>query len=156
MARVVDTKHRPLGWSLGVVLYPTLSVESTADEIDAAELAHILELNHFRTYGEAVLAVNGTLQFMFEDGRVEDPDYAFMDDSEVFELMSIQGRLEGIIAPGWDVLEGTHLPTFLNGELPIVRASERWHPREDNAVAQVAQAMYLPLHVADQLYARTP
>ena len=154
VARVVDLQQKLLGWSLCVVLYPTLSPEATDSDIDAAEFAQVLELKHFRTYSEAVIAVNGTLYFMLEDGRVEEPDYAFMDDSEVFELMSVQSSDEQIIAPEWDMLEGTALRAFLEGKQPLVRALEHWHPRQEDAVAQVAESMGLPLHIADQLYAQ--
>ena len=154
VARVVDPQQRQLGWSLCVVLYPTLLSEASAHEIRAAELAHVLELNHFRAYSEAVLAVNGTLQFMLEDGRVEEPEYAFMDDSEVFELMSDQGGDEGTIATEWDTLEGVALRRFLDGTQPLVHPAERWHPRQEDSVAQVAEAMGLPMHIADQLYAQ--
>ena len=154
VARVVDPQQKPLGWSLCVVLYPTLSSEAATDEINAAEIAEVLELNHFHTYTEAVLAVNGTLQFMLEDGRVEEPDYAFMNDSEVFELMSVQGSVEGILAPEWEVLEGAALRRFLDGTQPLVRPAEHWHPRQEDSVAQVAEAMDIPLHIADQLYAQ--
>ena len=154
VARVVDLKHKPLGWCLCVVLYPSLTSDATKEEMDAAEVAHILELNHFHTYSEAVVAINGTLQFMTEDGRVEDPEYAFMNDSDVFELMSIQGSIEGIVAPTWDILEGDVLRRFLTGTQPLARSARRWHPRQEDAVARVAEAMKLPLHVVDQLYAR--
>ena len=154
VARVVDPQQSPLGWSLCVVLYPTLSSEATTDEISAAELAHVVELDHFRVYSEAVLAVNGTLQFMLEDGRVEEPEYAFMNDSEVFELMSVQGSVEGVIAPKWHRLEGAALRRFLGGTQPLVYPAEHWHPRQEDAVIQVADAMGLPVHIADQLYAQ--
>ena len=154
VARVVDSQQKLLGWSLCVVLYPTLSSGATEGEIDAAEFAYTLELKHFRTYSEVVIAVNGTLYFMLEDGRVEEPDYAFMDDSEVFELMSVQSSDEQTIAPEWDMLEGTALRAFLDGKRPLVRALEHWHPRQEDAVAQVAESMELPLHIADQLYAQ--
>ncbi len=154
VARVVDPRQKLLGWSLCIVLYPTLTSEASVDEIDAVETAEILELNHFHTYTEAILAVNGTLQFMLEDGRVEEPDYAFMDNSEVFELMSVQSSVEGIIAPEWEVLEGAALRRFLAGTQPLLRPAERWHPRQEDLVARVAGAMNLPLHVADQVYAQ--
>ncbi len=154
VARVVDTQQKPLGWSLCVVLYPNLLSQATANEIDGTEVAHILELNHFRTYGEAVIAINGTLQFMTNGGRVEEPEYAFIDDSDIFELMSVQSSIEEVIAPDWDILKGTSLRAFLAGKQPLVRALERWHPRQEDSVAQVAEAMELPLHIADQLYAQ--
>lgn len=43
------------------------------------------------------------------------------------------------------------LRKFLDGEQPLVRAPEHWHPHEEDAVAQIAEAMGLPLHV---VYAR--
>ncbi|MEO8395822.1 MAG: hypothetical protein ABI700_22695 [Chloroflexota bacterium] len=156
VASVIDPKRKPLGWALCVVLYPTLSSNASADEVEAAESAHVLELSHFRTYSEAVLAINGTLQFMLEDGRVEDPAYAFLDDSEVFELMSVQGSNEQILMPEWDIQAGDALRSFLDRSQPLMRAREHWHPRQEDAVAQVAEAMELPLHIADQLYARMP
>ncbi len=154
VVQVIDTKQKPLGWTLCVVLYPTLSSEATEEEIEAATVGHILELTHFRTYSEAVLAIKGTLQFMLEDGRIEEPEYAFMNDSEVFELMSVQGSDEQIHTPEWDILENAILRSFLNGKEPLVRAQEHWHPRQEDAIAQVAAAMGLPVHIADQLYAR--
>lgn len=154
VARVVDPQQKPLGWCLCVVLYPAISSEAATEEIDAAEIAEVLELTHFHTYHEAVLAVNGTLQFMLEAGRVEEPEYAFMNDSEVFKLMSVQCSVEHILAPAWEVLEGAVLRRFLNGTQPLVRPAERWHPRQEDAVAKVAETMELPLHLVDQLYAQ--
>ncbi len=84
---------------------------------------------------------------------MEDPEYADLDNSFVFELMSVQGSVEGIISPEWEVLEGDQLRDFLAGKRPLVREREHWHPRQDDPVAQVAAAMGLPVHVADQLYA---
>lgn len=77
-----------------------------------------------------------------------------MDDSEVFELMSIQSSVEEVIAPEWEVLEGAALRRFLDGTQPLVRPAECWHPRQEDSVAQVAEAMNIPLHIADQLYAQ--
>ena len=77
-----------------------------------------------------------------------------MNDWEVFELMSVQGSDEQILMPEWDVLESVALRCFLNGNEPLVRAQEHWHPHQEDAVAQVAEAMELPLHIADQLYTR--
>ena len=68
---------------------------------------------------------------MLVDGRVEEPDYAFMNNSEVFELMSVQGSVEGILAPEWEELEGAALRRFLDGTQPLVRPAERWHPRQE-------------------------
>ena len=154
VVRVVDPQQKPLGWSLCVILYPTLSTAASVDEVEAAEVAEILELNHFHTYNEAVLAVNGTRQFMLEDGRVEEPDYAFMDDSEVFELMSIHCSIEEIIAPEWEVLEGAALHRCLDGTQALVRSAEHWHPHLEDSVARTAETMNIPLHIADQLYAQ--
>jgi hypothetical protein len=124
------------------------------EEIEVAEVAEILELNHFHTYTEAVLAVNGTLQFMLKGGRVEEPDYAYMDDSDVFELMSVQCSVEGIIAPEWEVLEGAALHRYLDGTQALVRSAEHWHPRQADSVAHVAETTNIALHIADQLYAQ--
>jgi hypothetical protein len=121
--------------------------------IAAAGVAHILDLTHFDSYSDAAISVNGTLSFMTDGDRVEDPEYAYLDDSLVLELMSVQGSVEGIISPGWEVLEGDQLRAFLAEKRPLVRAREHWHPRQDDPVAQVAATMGLPLHVADQLYA---
>ena len=81
VARVVNPQQKLLGWSLCVIFYPALMSQASMDQIDAAEEAHILELSHFHTYNEAIIAINGTLAFMLEDGRIEEPEYAFMDDS---------------------------------------------------------------------------
>jgi hypothetical protein len=81
------------------VLYPDLDSEATDDEVDAAEAVHILDLNHFHTYGEAVISVKSTLLFMIEGGRIEDPGYAYMDDSSVLELLSVHSSTETILSP---------------------------------------------------------
>lgn len=154
VVRVINSQQKQLGWSLCVVLYPALPYEAPEAAIEAAEIAEILELNHYHTYTEAVLAVNGMLQFMLEDGRVEEPDYASMNDSEVFELMSVQCSVEGIIAPEWEVLEAAALRRFLDGTQALVRSAKYWHPRQGDSVAQVAEIMNIPLHIADQLYAQ--
>lgn len=154
VTRVVNPRHKLLGWSLCVVFFPTLSSEATEDEIGAAEIAQILELKHLRTYGEAVIAVNGTQHFMLEEGRVNEPDYAFMNDFEVFELMSVQSSGEHKIGPEWNMLEGSCVRAFLNGRQSLVRTLEHWHPRQEDTIAQVAEALGLPLHTADQLYIR--
>ena|GEM_PF-4381198 len=88
---------------------------------------------------------------MLEDGR---PDYAFLDDSEVFELMSVQCSVEELIALEWEVLEGAALHRFLDGTQALVRSAEHWHPRQEDSVAQVAETMNIPLYIADQLYAQ--
>ena len=49
VARVINPQRKPLGWSLCVMFYPTLSSEASADEIEAVETAEVLELNHFHT-----------------------------------------------------------------------------------------------------------
>ena len=154
VVRVVDPQQQTLGWSVCAVLYPDLTSEATDEAIAAAEVAHILDLTHFDSYSDAAISVNGTLLFMIEGDRVEDPEYADLDDSFVFELMSVQGSVEGIISPEWETLEGDPLRDFLAGKQPLVREREHWHPRQDDPVAQVAAVMGLPVHVADQLYAQ--
>lgn len=45
--------------------------------------------------------------------------------------------------------------TPLSGRNATIGALGRaWHPRQEDVVARVAEAMKLPLHVADQLYAQ--
>jgi hypothetical protein len=153
VAQVVDPQGQALGWSVCAVLYPDLTSAATDDTITAAQIARILDLNHFHAYSDAVISINGTLLFMTDGDRVEDPEYAYLDDSFVLELMSVQGSIEGVISPEWEVLEGDQLRAFLAGKRPLVREQEHWHPRQDDPVAQVAAAMGLPLHIADQLYA---
>ena len=153
VAQVVDRQQQTLGWAVCAVLYPDLASEATDEAIAAAEVAHILDLTHFHSYSDAAISVNGTLLFMLEGDRVEDPDYADLDNSFVFELMSVQDSVEGIISPEWGVLEGDPLRAFLAGKRPLVGTHEHWHPRQDDPVAQVAATLGLPIHVADQLYA---
>ena len=58
-----------------------------------------------------------------------------------------------VISPEWETLQGDDLRAFLSGKRPLVRAREQWHPLQDDPVAHIAEAMCLPLHIADQLYA---
>jgi hypothetical protein len=153
VARVVDPTHQPLGWAVFAVLYPGLTASATGEEMATATSAEVLDLDHWREQPDAHLAADAMIRFMLEGARVQEPEFAYLDDSFVLECASVQCSIEQIAMPEWEVLEGDELQAFLNGQRPIVREPSRWHPHETDMVTSFAREMGLQSHIADQLHA---
>jgi hypothetical protein len=152
-AHIVNTEHNTLGWGLVVLLYPELTSKATKEEVQSASRAELLELDHWQDKSAAGLSVDMTYRFMTQGGRLEDPDLAFANDSEIFEWMSVQMTHEETIMPEWEVLEGAGLRAFLNGDQALVRDKSRWYPHKTDLVTRYAMETGLPTHFADQLHA---
>jgi hypothetical protein len=151
--QVVDPENKPLGWALVVLLYPDLTSKATEAEVQSASRAALLEIDHWHDKSAAGLALDMTYRFMTQGGRLEDPDLAFSNDSEVFDLLSVQMSHEEGVVPEWEVLEGENLRAFLSGERALVRDRSRWHPHQTDLVTRYAMETGLSPHFADQLHA---
>jgi hypothetical protein len=103
--RVVDPAGVPLGWAVFVVHYPDLASSAPPAEVDHATRARILDLDHWRDELDARLAAQYMIGLMLEGGRVEDPTFAFMNDTEVFECASVQCSVEKVLMPEWEELK---------------------------------------------------
>jgi hypothetical protein len=152
-AHVVDAENNTLGWALVVLLYPALTSKATEEDVQSTSRAELLEIDHWHDKSAAGLALDMTYRFMTQGGRLEDPDLAFSNDSEVFEFLSVQMSHEEIPTPEWEVLEGDALGTFINGERALVRDNSRWHPHKTDLVTRYAMETGLSPHFADQLHA---
>jgi hypothetical protein len=153
IAPVVDSKNKSLGWSVVVLLYPDLKSSSDEKEIEMASYAELLDLDHWNNESEARFSARMIRQFMLTGERVQNPNFAYMNDSEVFEFLSIQSSVEETFTPKWDVLEDDALRAFVVGERTIIRDKSRWHPQGMEMITEIAKETQLPLHLADQMYA---
>ena len=66
-------------------------------------------------------------KFMRQGARVQDPEYAYMNDTLVLECISVLSRDENEHNPTWQILKGDELQAFR--EKPILHRSE-WYPRD--------------------------
>lgn len=151
--QVVDAENKPLGWALVVLLYPDLTSKATEEDIQSASRAELLEIDHWHDRAAAGLSQDMIYRFMTQGWRLEDPDLAFSNDSEVFDFLSVQMCHEEIITPEWQVLEGDDLTALLNGEQALVRDKARWYPYQTDLVTRYVQETGLSPHFADQFHA---
>lgn len=149
---IADPEGVPLGWGVFAVWYPDLPLDATYEAMQAAERARILDLEHWNEHGDALIRQDGIERFM-ENAREEEPDFAFVNDSQVLEWMSVQCSDEEQTFVEWDVLEGEALRQFLSGVAPTVREREHWHPHPVDLATDFAQALGIDPHIADQVHA---
>jgi hypothetical protein len=153
VAPVVDSRNKPLGWAVVVLLYPDLKSSAGEKEIEMALCAELLDLDHWHLESEAGFAASTIRHFILTGGRIENPEFAYLNDSEIFEFISIQSSIEETLVPEWDVLEGDALRTFVTGRHAIIRDRSHWYPHGMEMVTEIAKETQLPLHAADQMYA---
>jgi hypothetical protein len=152
VGKAVDPQGEPLGWAVVVLVYPDLTSAASDEEIEAASCAELLDLDHWQEKSAAGLAADMIRRFMFQGSRVEEPEFAYSNDSKIFEFMSVQMSQEGIVMPEWQVLEGDDLHAFVRGDYPLIRERARWHPRRVDIMTEFAAETGIPTHMADQLY----
>jgi len=135
------------------VFYPDLTSAATEEAIEAAAQADLIDIDHWQDKLGAHLAVEHLYRFMLEGDRVRDPDYADIDDSKVFEFMSL-GKDHGTVsAPAWETLAGDDLRALRAGEHTLIRERSRWKPQPD-IINRFAGEMGLSDHIIDQFRAR--
>ncbi len=153
VTRIAAPDGEPLGWGVFAVLYPELTSAANQADIDSAQAAHILDLDHRVEQGDAIISADVTAQFMKSE-REEDPDYAYANDSDILEMMSVQTADEDIVSPEWQILKSEALRDFLSGRTPIVREREHWHPHQKDMAREFAEETGVNPFMADQVHAR--
>ncbi|KAB2902183.1 MAG: hypothetical protein F9K27_17560 [Anaerolineae bacterium] len=129
VARVVsaDDPTRELGWVSYAIHYPELVASSDENDIARANQARLLDLEHHIDEVAAQVAALHLDKFMRQGSRVQDPEYAYMNDTFVLECISVLSHDENDHNPTWQVLSGDELRAFR--EKPVLHRRE-WYPRD--------------------------
>jgi len=153
VAPVVDTERQPLGWGLFAVHLPDLTSGASEADCKNASRASVLLLDPHPDKRDAMMAERGFMVFM-ETERLEDPSYAFMDDTEVLECAARTVRRdESTSAELWQEYNGQALQDFLNGTTPAVCPREKWQPDAKPLVDRFFEEHPLPIWLEDQVLA---
>jgi hypothetical protein len=149
--RAVTPQEATLGWAVIAVHYPDLTSEAEDEAVTCARLARVLDLDHFREEIDARLAIGFIRRFMLTGDRVLDPDYAYVNDTTVFECISVVSHPEEDEAANWEVCVGPRLTALHDEELPLVRQSEQWHARDTDMLSEFLRTVPQPPGMDDQL-----
>lgn len=153
IASVVDTEKQPLGWGLFAVYLPELASNARGAEIENANQAMILLLDHLHSQRDAKLAQHGFEHFM-ETERLDNPEYAYMNDTEVLAEVAIEAEWsDATNTVIWQALSGKALRDFLNGAIPYACPREKWKPPDKPLVDRFFEQHPLPTWLEDQLRA---
>ena len=150
VARVVatDDPTRELGWACYVIHYPELTSAVSEAEIEEAQSAQLLDLEHHIDEVGARVAAIHLQKFMEEGDRVQNPEYAYTNDTLMFEFMSVLSRDENEHCPAWQQLSGEALQAFRQN--PALSRSQ-WYPRD--VFRELAEATDISPAHADQMAA---
>lgn len=140
-----------LGWGVFALHYPALDSDATEQDIIRATHARALDLDHFRAELDARMACGFIESFMTIGERVLDPDYAHMNDTQVFEVISVMSRAENDYTPAWFDLHNAALEQFLAGAFTVTRAADAWHARDSDMISDFLREMPQPPGMDDQL-----
>jgi hypothetical protein len=111
-------------------------------------------INHCRTEFEARLALRGTAYFMDEGDRVDDPDYAFMNDTEVLAGLVVAPTLDEQTGDAiWLDYHDQPLFDFLNGAAAFVCSRDQWQPPDKTSLDRFFEAHPQPVWFEDQMRA---
>jgi hypothetical protein len=150
VARIVtaDDPARELGWACYAIHYPELTSAASEAEIKQAQSAQLLDLEHHIDEVGARVAAIHLQKFMEEGDRVQNPEYAYTNDTLMFEFMSVLSRDENEHCPTWQQLSGEALQAFRQN--PVLSRSE-WFPRD--VFRELAEATDISPAHADQMAA---
>lgn len=152
-AEVVDTEQQPLGWGLFAVHLPDLASDAPETEIRNANRAKILLLDHLHTKRDAKLAKRGFEHYM-ETERVDNPEYAYMNDTEVIAGATIAAEWnDATNTVVWQEISGQALQDFINGTTPYAYPREKWQPRDKPLVDRFFEQYPMPTWLEDQMRA---
>jgi hypothetical protein len=152
VGKVNDTDGTLLGWGLFVVHFPGLLSAAANEEIEATTHGRIILINHCGTELEARLGLRGTAYFMEEGDRVDDPGYAFMNDTEVLSGLAVAPTLDeqtGDVL--WLEYRDQGLHDFLSGKGTFVCPREQWQPPEKTPLDRFFEVHPQSVWVEDQL-----
>ncbi len=151
VAAVQTPQGVPLGWGVFALHYPALDSNASEQDIACATYARLLDIDHFREELDARMACRFIESFMTVGDRVLDPDYATMNDTEVFEVISVRSRADNDFTPAWEDLHDAALRQFVGGTPVVTRETESWHARTTDMITDFLQAMPQPPGMEDQL-----
>ncbi|MCL4880419.1 MAG: hypothetical protein KJ064_27455 [Anaerolineae bacterium] len=134
-----------LGWMCYVIHYPELTSSASAAEIEQAQSARLLDLEHHIDEVGARVGALHLQKFMMEGERVENPEYAYLNDTLVFEFVSVLGREENNYCPEWQILSGKALQIFRESRC---HSRQVWYPRD--LFRDLAEDMAISPAQADQ------
>ncbi len=153
IAPVVDTEKQELGYGLFAIHLPDLASNATQAEIENANRARVLLLDHLNNMRDAGLAKHGFAYYM-ETERVDNPEYAYINDSEVLAGAAIAAEWDDetntVI---WEEYDGKALRDFLNGTVPYAVLREKWQPRDESLVDRFFKDHPQPPWLEEQLRA---
>src|SRR5258708_523499 len=134
------------------VHYPDLLSTANQVAVEAANVVWGLPLLQFVNELSARYAMDRHLAFMFEGDRLDDPIFAYMNDTDVLENTA-EGfeRDHGVDDPEvvWHEFTGEALKTFLQTDTPWVCERKDWHPDPDIFDRFFASHPH-PIHIQDQ------
>lgn len=151
--KVSDEAGQPLGWGVFVVYFPDLPLTASHDEVLAASLGHVLMLEQCQDQLDARLALRGIAHFMDEGDRMNDPDYAYMDDTEVLSGLASASELDEAGDAVWRDYHETALHDFLADDTLFVCPRQDWHPREKSLLDRFFEEHPQPIWFEDQMRA---
>src|SRR5205814_32204 len=104
-----------LGWGLFALHLLELAPNASQAEIENANRAKILLLDHLSTERDAKLAKRG-FEYYMETERLNNPEYAYMNDTEVLEGAAIDAEWnDETNTVVWQEYNGKALQDFLSG-----------------------------------------
>lgn len=151
--KVVDEAGQPLGWAVFAVYFPDLPIDASHDDVLAAAHARALMVEQCRDQLDARLALRGIAHFMDEGDRVEDPDYAFMNDTDVLSSLACDSELDAEGYALWRDLYDGDVRAFLRDDTPFVCPPDDWKPREKSLVDRFFEENPQPVWLEDQMRA---
>jgi hypothetical protein len=128
-----------------VIHYHELTSGASEAEIAQAQSAQLLDLEHHIDEVGAQVAALHLQKFMEAGDRVQNPEYAYTNDSLMFEFMSVLSRDENEHCPTWQQLSGEALQVFRKN---TVLSRSEWYPRD--VFRELAEATDISPAHADQ------
>lgn len=150
---VCDSIGGVQGWAVVALHFPTLDANASAQQMANAPSARALDLDHFQGELDARMACGFIERFMAAGDRVHDPDYATLNDTTVFEIISVMCRAENDYTPPWFELRDDTLRQCIDGTLMLTRDADQWFARHTDMLTDFLQAMPQPPGMEDQLRA---
>lgn len=153
VAAVVDPDKQKLGWGLFAVHLPDLTSDASINAVRSASRARILLFDHHKAKRDAQRAKHSFESFM-EGERLDHPEYAYMDDTEVLEGFAIETEWnDETNSVTWQEYSGEALQAFLSRAVPYIYPREKWNPRDKPIVDQFFEEHPQPTWLEDQLRA---
>jgi hypothetical protein len=151
--KVIDEAGQRLGWAVFTIYFPELPLDASHDDVLAAVDGRVLMLEQCREQLDARLALRGVAYFMDEGDRVDDPDYAYVNDTDVLSGLACDSEVDAVGDAVWRDYQGDALHDFLRDDTTFVCPREDWQPREKSLVDRFFEENPQPVWLEDQMRA---